>query len=242
MSSTQKPSRKLMEALAVAAEGCGGDRMSDGAAQVMFARLSVYPEAAALKAIDRCMREVTGRLSLAAIIERIEDGRPSPDEAWATVGTRDESRTLVCTTEAMEAMEVCRVLLEADEVAARMAFRDRYKAIVTENRSQGIPAKWYASLGQDREGRAPVLAAAVQQGRLTAEYAAGLLGVAPEQLAGIAQGQRPQLAAPVAALIGKVASELSMGPPPCGKDPTCNGFRHTSPNGRETTCPEWGNL
>lgn len=103
------------------------------------------------------------------------DGRLSADEAWA-LAPRDEMVSVVLTEEIMEAWGIAQPLLdEGDQVAARMAFKDAYSRLVDTNRRNGIKVKWRASLGWNKEGRAPVLAEAVRLGRLGAEHALGLL-------------------------------------------------------------------
>lgn len=103
------------------------------------------------------------------------DGRLSADEAWAMT-PRDEMVSVVLTEEIMEAWGIAQPLLESgDQVAARMAFKDAYTRMVDANRRNGVKVKWRASLGWDKEGRAPVLAEAVRLGRLGAEYAIRLL-------------------------------------------------------------------
>jgi len=226
-----KFNEKILEALAIAAEVCGS-AMSPAAVRAVAMDLNEYPEEAVIKALIRCRRELSGRLTLAAIIERIDDGRPSADEAWAQVGTEDEGETLITTTEAMEACGSVRLLMGEDMVAARMAFRDAYKALVTENRTRGIPVKWMASLGHDVGRRVPALTRAVQAGRIGADYAARLCGVPADQLAGKALPAAPARPALAAAVMNALAQPS--GPPKCG-DPECNGFTH---NGKP--CPQWG--
>ena len=77
-----KPS--ILKAIAVTAE-LTGTELSEAALRVMAGDLDTYPEAAVLRALDRCRRELKTRLTLAAALERIEgqDGRPGADEAWA---------------------------------------------------------------------------------------------------------------------------------------------------------------
>lgn len=226
-------SRKLIEQLAVTAELCGS-QMSPAAARAFAEALEKYPEDGVLKALSRCAREVSGRLSLAHVIARIDDGRPTADEAWAQVGTTDENVTFVTTTEAMEALGAVRLLMDqGDLVAARMGFKAAYERIVTDRRAQGVPTKQHVSLGWDKPGRVRVLTQAVQAGRLDANYAGDLLGVPAAELMGQVQ---PRLAAraPVAALVGQIAK--SSGPPPCGAE-GCDGWTHGESGPR---CPQWG--
>ncbi len=104
---------RILEALAVAVEVTGAS-LTPPAIKIMVAKLQQHPEAAVLKAIDRAMEEIHGRLSLASIIERIrhDDGRPTAEEAWGQVGTNDEALTLVTTDEALQARGDVQVLMD----------------------------------------------------------------------------------------------------------------------------------
>ena len=170
-----KPSatREVIQAIAVTAELMGTD-LSEAAARVFACELSGFPEAQVIEALTRCRREVRGRLTLADVLSRIDDGRPGAEEAWALV-PRSEDRSVVWTTEMAEAAgPAFRLLHEGDPVAARMAFKERYTAAVQAARTAGTPVRWYASLGYDPAEREVVLAEAVQQGRLSHGYAVHL--------------------------------------------------------------------
>lgn len=153
----------LLKAIAVTAELCGRE-FSDGAARQFVKDLAGYPVPQVLKALDRCRRELQRPLTLAAVLERIDDGRPGADEAYAML-PMDEASTVVWTTEMAEAWGIAREL--GDRVAARMAFREAYNRIVANNRSERIQPVWQASLGHDPDGREHVLKQAVALGRLT---------------------------------------------------------------------------
>ncbi len=141
--------------------------------------LEQYPKADVVRALNRCRRELTGRLTLSAVLERLQeiDGRPNADEAWATACCADdEYETVVWTAETAEAFHTARSLLESgDRIGARMAFRDAYTRIVREARENSIPVKWSASLGCDADRRRVALTRAVEKGRLPPSYATGLL-------------------------------------------------------------------
>ncbi len=115
----------------------------------------------------------------ANIIDAIEancpDSRPGADEAWAMI-PRDEYASVVMTEEMVEAWGIAKPLLdEGDQVAARMAFKDAYARIVDANKRDGVPLKWFPSLGDSKEGREAALNTAVRLGRISAEHAAKLL-------------------------------------------------------------------
>lgn len=169
-------SSKIQKALAITVEICGGTAFSPAAAAVISNTLAEHEEEAVLRALKRCMGEVKGRLSLADILQRIEanDGRPSADVAWSIVEPHSEDRTIVATTEAMQAAHEVAHL--EDRVAARMAFRDRYTELVASSRSRQAPVTWTVSLGHDPAGRARSLREAVDLGRIEPTQASKLIG------------------------------------------------------------------
>lgn len=168
--------RNLLQALAVTAEVCGTE-FSEPAARAIAARLSSYPLESVLKALDKCQTEVTGRLSLAAIIGRIDDGRPSADEAWSTaIQASDEAATVVWTTETAKAYWAAAAVLDkGDKVGARMAFRDVYEREVSNARQAGTPVKWDFTLGTDPYQRDQAIKQAAELNRIGREHAKGLL-------------------------------------------------------------------
>lgn len=166
----------LLHALAVTAEVCGTE-FSEPAAKAIVARLSSYPLESVLKALDKCQTEVTGRLSLAAIIGRIDDGRPSADEAWSTaILAADEASTVVWTSETAKAYWAAAAVLDkGDKVGARMAFRDVYEREVSNARQAGTPTKWEATLGSDPYQREQAIKQAAELNRLGHDHAKTLL-------------------------------------------------------------------
>lgn len=152
-------------------------KLSEAAADLMEQDLAVYDDEPLLAGLARCRREVKHRLTLADIIERIDDGRPSADEAWAQVGTKDENLTIVTTTEAMEALGSVRELLRVDEQGARMGFRASYQRLVLENRAKGAPVTWTVSPGKDRAQLETAIADAAKRGRISEKKRCLLLGL-----------------------------------------------------------------
>lgn len=164
----------LLKGIVITAEVCGTE-LSKAAAEVMVRELEQYPIDAVVDALKRCRREVTGRLSLAAIVARINDGHPGVEEAWALC-PRDESQTVVWTDEICEAFGSVLDLLAADDaIGARMAFKERYTALVREARDERKQARWSTSLGHSVGGRNAPIKDAVVKGRLTTEQAAPML-------------------------------------------------------------------
>lgn len=202
-----KPNANVMKRLAMALETCGTS-LSEAAVQMVGEILAYYEPEAVIKALDRCMREVKGRLTPAEIIERIDDGRPTAEEAWAMVGHDDEGRTIVTTREAMEAMGTCRELFRDDPVAARMAFKDAYRREVQEGRAAKRPAVWMVSAGTDRAGYERAVYEALDKGRLSEDAAAKYLGTTAGNLR-LGQGaQRPVISGRAAAMVAGLVKRL----------------------------------
>ena len=163
---------ELIKKIAVTFEMCGGVDLSDAAIEMIITDLEQYPPAAVSKALDRCRSEVRGRMSPADIIQRIDDGRPGADEAWALCPS-SEAESTVWTTEIAQAFETVRLM--TDRVAARRSFIGTYQRLTTEARGRGEPVKWTPSLGHDPNGRERAIRAAVDAGRLTSKRADMLL-------------------------------------------------------------------
>lgn len=167
-------SENLLKAIAVTAELTDTD-LSESAARVMAEDLASYPEEQVLKALVKCRRELKGKLRISDVIDRLDDGRPGPEEAWAMIPKREED-SVVWTREMAESFGIAIPLIEdGDHIAARMAFIETYKSKCAQSRNNGVPVKWEPSLGYDKNGREHVLLAAVEKGRLTQEHVAGLL-------------------------------------------------------------------
>ena len=192
----------LVKAVAVTAE-LTGTELSAGAKAAMVADLSEYPEALVLRALTRCRRELRTRLTLAAVLERIDDGRPGAEEAWAML-PKSEADSVVWCEEMAQAFGVAQPLIaQGDIVAARMAFREHYTQAVQRARDERRAPQWSPSYGHDRSGRAQAVRAAVERGRLTAERATRMLAsLGPEHV----EQHRRALAgpAPVAALLERI--------------------------------------
>jgi hypothetical protein len=160
---------ELAEALVVTAEVCGTD-LSEGAATMISTELATYDRAQVLGALSKCRRELKGRLTMAAILERLDDGRPGVEEAWSMM-PRDESQSVVWTDEMAAAFGVVGPMIADDAIAARMAFKECYSKFVSEARDARRSVNWTATLGHSASGRDGVLALAVSKGRLTLHHA-----------------------------------------------------------------------
>lgn len=100
--------------------------------------------------------------------------RPGPEEAWARMpkGEHREDDSVVWCEEERAAYSSCRsLLLDGDQIGARMAFKERYEKEVAEAHAAGKPVRWIMSAGFDMNHRLSTLATAVQEKRMTLEGA-----------------------------------------------------------------------
>lgn len=115
--------------------------------------------------------------AVSELLDRVKasDGRPGPEEAWAMI-PHDERSSVVWTDEMAEAFGVANPLLrDGDKIAARVAFIEKYRALVRDARAAARPIHWAPSLGHDPTDRERALLDAQRKGLLTAPHVAGLL-------------------------------------------------------------------
>lgn len=145
-----------------------GDQLRPTAAAYMVQDLTCYSMALLERALAGCRRELKGRLSLAAVLERIDDGHPAPNEAWAVaIQAADERNTVVWTTLTQQAWNTALPLLQAgDKIAARPAFLETYGRLLKDARAARLPASYTPSLGFDLTSRNAALTDAVSKGLL----------------------------------------------------------------------------
>lgn len=142
---------------------CGGlADIQQSHLQVAFRRaryeLKWFPKLAELRALA------------GALPDAPNDGRPGPEEAWARMpkGKQMEDGSVVWCEEERIAYSACRsLLLDGDQIGARMAFKERYERELAESRAQGRPVQWTMSAGYDLGHRLSVLADAVQDNRMS---------------------------------------------------------------------------
>ena len=169
---------QLAAAIVATAETLG-QTMSAAAAELMASDLSEYPAPDIIAALTSCRRELTGKLTLAAILQRVQaaDGRPEPNEAWAlALAASDEFDSVVLTDEIQLALGAARAVLEAgDKVGARMSFLSAYQRLVDKARREAKPAAWNLSMGHDPQRRVAAVEEASRLGRLPAPEARELI-------------------------------------------------------------------
>ena len=178
------PAEKIIQAITVTAE-LTGTQLSANAAAVMAEDLLAYPLDKVLIAFERCRRELKGRLTLAAILERVDDGWQSAEEAFNTLvaGWENEHLSILTTHTAMHAAESASALFNAgDKYRAGLAFKTAYERIVSEKKAKGIQPDWYVSAGLDKEQLAQLVTEAAATGKITNDYALALLPAGEERM------------------------------------------------------------
>lgn len=158
-----------------------GDEPSTQRLLVYAEDLADIPQGRLASAFQRARREYDyPKLPPVAFIRRMAgagaqtDGRPGPEEAWARMpkGERMEQDSIVWCEEERIAYFACRsLLLDGDQIGARMAFKERYERELSEARSQRRPVRWLMSAGYDLGHRLTTLATAVQEKRMTLQSA-----------------------------------------------------------------------
>lgn len=175
---SDREQEELIKVLMATAEVIG-DQLRPNAAVFMVSDLAAYPVPLIDRALASCRRELKGKLSLAAILERIDDGHPSPNEAWAiAMRAADERSTVVWTEQTRDAWNKALPLVEAgDIIAARPAFLEVYSRLVKDARAAQKTASHQISLGADASARDGVLQQAVAAGQLVHEQVAEFLAL-----------------------------------------------------------------
>lgn len=205
--------QKILEALSVTAEVCGAP-MSEAAARIVVRELSAYDESAVLLALRRCTRECKRSLTLADIIERISDGRPNANEAWARMPKGEQDAGAV-TAEMLSAWGIAGSMFGDDPVGARMAFLEAYRDACQRSRDTGRQHLWQLSAGWDRHATLRAARQAIDDGLLTLDDCRHQLsGDAIAELTGPAVSLAIGRSGPtIANEITKLAEQLSGGRP-----------------------------
>jgi len=163
---TQSEKSLLMETLVAMGE-IYGKSMTEAGVKMIANDLSCMSLEKCIYALEKCRKELRTFPTIADILKYANesDGRPGPEEAWAMV-PKNEFDSVVWTDEMRDAFFICYNMIETDEVAARMAFREAYIKRVQEARDAGRNANWTATLGHYPESRRVVIEEAVRLGRL----------------------------------------------------------------------------
>lgn len=187
---TPEQQEQLVDMLAVTAEVMGTE-LKPGAIMVMVQDLAQFDFAAVANALVRCRRELSGKLTLKAIIDFAapEAGWLGANEAWSlALPAADERNTVVWTREARDAFNVALPLLEeGDKIGARMAFISAYDRNVAIAKASGTVPAPMVSEGWDKQLRAVAVEQAVNRGLLPPprqEETLALPNLSPEEVKG----------------------------------------------------------
>lgn len=168
--------KELIKQIAVTWEICAGKELSAPAMKRVTEKLDRFSPEQVERALSRCEDECKGRITIADVISRIDDGHLGADEAWALM-PQSEADTVVWTTPMMQAYDIAKDLLP-DRVAARMAFKDSYNRsiqVLKEITTSDHRPVWWISIGQASVHRDRVVKDAIQRGRIQIEYVAKVL-------------------------------------------------------------------
>lgn len=166
---TEAEQEKVLQALVVTAEIMGTE-LKPASLMMMVSDLAEYDFQAVMMALTRCRKELTGRLTLKAILDILSPagGWLSANEAWSrALPAADERNTVVWTVEARKAWFVALPLIEAnDKVGARMAFIAAYERHVAEAKNTGARPQHEVSPGEDALKREAAIRQAQTEGLL----------------------------------------------------------------------------
>lgn len=208
---TKTDAEELLEQLYATAEVLGSE-IKPAAASLMIRDLRQYQRGEIEQSLARCRSELTGRLTLAAILERMPsaDAYLSANEAWAlALSGQDELDTIVWTQEIANAMGAAdRVLEIGDKVGARMTFIATYEREIAKAKAEGRKPKWIVSLGLSQERRQEAIQEAVKKGLLEAPKVEHLLP-APHGFKEADEGASEEEKAKVNATIRQIREMLS---------------------------------
>lgn len=171
---------EIAKALAVMAKLMpGGERIDEDSGDFLINALSDYDQEAVLKSLRRCFKELKFFPTVSEIIDRIDDGRPGTEEAWALAPKHDDSAAYL-NDEIMGAWKSANDLLRegGDMIAARMTFKEVYERVVKENRSSGKVPKWFLSRASGRGSEVSNQAAmrdAIEKKRISIQSVLALL-------------------------------------------------------------------
>nr|WP_287838017.1 hypothetical protein [Halomonas sp.] len=207
---TKHDAEDLLEQMYATAEVLGSE-IKPAAATLMIRDLRQYQRSEIEQSLARCRSELTGRLTLAAILERMPsaDAHLSANEAWAlALSGEDDMDTIVWTEEVAAAMGVARPVLDlGDKVGARMAFIGAYEREIAKAKAEGRKPKWTVSLGHSPERRQDAISEAIKKGQLEAPKVEHLLP-APHGFKEPDQADTPEEKAKVKANINFLRSLL----------------------------------
>lgn len=160
---------KIAEALAVCAE-VTNTQFSEAAFSTILSVLLEYKTDDVLSALNRCIREMASKLTLASILQRMPTSLPSSDEVWGQMmaALEDENLTIVVPEIAQLAagMGASALLKNGDKIGARMAFKQSYERLSLKYSDAAEEIKWVVSEGYDKKHKEHMIEQAVIDGKL----------------------------------------------------------------------------
>lgn len=171
MPMTESEQDRVLQLLVATAEIMGTE-LKPAALMMMVSDLAEYEFKAVANALTRCRKELSGKLTLKAILEVLAPagGWLTANEAWSrALPAANERNTVVWTTEARRAWFVALPMIEAgDKVGARMAFIAAYDREVSNAKNAGQKPQHEVSPGDDALLRDAAIQKAQTEGLLTA--------------------------------------------------------------------------
>ena len=170
----EQEKKTLLRMLALTAESCGSEISAELLATWIL-DLESYQVDAILEALKQVRFFHSGRLTLAAIHDRIPGGHPSPEQAWAMCPF-DESRAAWWTAQMQEAFNAAYDHVEdGDRVAARMTFLEAYRPLLEAARANRETPQWKITLGTDKSATNAAIREGVAKGYISAAGARRML-------------------------------------------------------------------
>lgn len=170
-----------------------GHELKLSTVMIMADDLAEYDFNAVMIALTRCRKELTGKLTLKAILDILapSDGWLSANEAWAqALLAEDEAVTMVWTAETRKAWFIALPLIEArDKIGARMAFIAAYDREVSQAKAAGLRPQIEVSRGEREDMYLQAVAKAQTAGLLPAPPKQELLPPSPEEEAVMADNR-----------------------------------------------------
>lgn len=171
MPMTESEQDRVLQLLVATAEIMGTE-LKPAALMMMVSDLAEYEFKAVANALTRCRKELSGKLTLKAILDVLAPagGWLTANEAWSrALPAANERNTVVWTTEARRAWFVALPMIEAgDKVGARMAFIAAYDREVANAKNAGQKPQHEVSPGDDALLRDAAIQKAQTEGLLPA--------------------------------------------------------------------------
>lgn len=117
--------------------------------------------------IKKCCVIATKPITAADILDNLDDGRPSPEEAWYTINKSVYGNN-VLTYEQKYAWDLVRSEYKTNQLGAKLSFMNIYKSKVSDSRIKGIMVKYILSISKfsSESERAMFIEQAINSGKI----------------------------------------------------------------------------